>query len=141
LQTIEPALSAFPALQPRLGQVAGSLSGGEQQMLAMSRAYLSEPKVVLLDEVSMGLAPLIVDQIFDSIRQLAATNVALVVVEQFVNRALEMADDAALMRRGEIVWRGRASEVDEQALTDSYLGEEQDSQLSDPRLPDEDAEP
>jgi branched-chain amino acid transport system ATP-binding protein len=140
-QTIEPALSAFPPLRPRLGQVAGSLSGGEQQMLAMSRAYLSEPKVVLLDEVSMGLAPLIVDQIFDSIRQLAATNVALVVVEQFVNRALEMADDAALMRRGEIVWRGRASDVDEQALTNSYLGEEQDSRPGDPRTPDGDSQP
>jgi branched-chain amino acid transport system ATP-binding protein len=140
-QTIEPALSAFPVLRPRLGQVAGSLSGGEQQMLAMSRAYLSEPKVVLLDEVSMGLAPLIVDQIFDSMRQLAATNVALVVVEQFVNRALEMADDAALMRRGEIVWRGPASEVDEEALTSSYLGEEQDAAPGDRRMPDGNAQP
>jgi branched-chain amino acid transport system ATP-binding protein len=130
-QTIEPALSAFPVLGSRLGQVAGSLSGGEQQMLAMSRAYLSEPKVVLLDEVSMGLAPLIVDQIFESMRQLAASNVALLIVEQFVNRALEMADDAALIRRGEIVWRGRASELDEQALTNSYLGEGQDEALSD----------
>jgi branched-chain amino acid transport system ATP-binding protein len=80
----------------------------------------------LLDEVSMGLAPLIVDQIFESMRQLAASNVALLVVEQFVNRALEMADDAALMRRGEIIWQGRASEIDEQALTSSYLGEGQD---------------
>jgi branched-chain amino acid transport system ATP-binding protein len=133
-KSVEPALAAFPPLRSRLGQVAGSLSGGEQQMLAMSRAYLSEPKVVLLDEVSMGLAPLVVDQIFESIRHLAASNVALVVVEQFVNRALEMADEAALMRRGEIVWTGPASELDEQALTNSYLGEGQEPVPVDPPL-------
>lgn len=132
IQTIEPAITAFPALGSRLRQVAGSLSGGEQQMLAMSRAYLSEPKVVLLDEVSMGLAPLVVDKIFQSMGQLAASNVALVVVEQFVNRALELADQVALLRRGEIVWNGNASDLDEEALTSSYLGDTHGSGPSDP---------
>lgn len=125
IQTIEPAITAFPALGSRLRQVAGSLSGGEQQMLAMSRAYLSEPKVVLLDEVSMGLAPLVVDKIFESMGELAAKGVALVVVEQFVNRALELADHVALMRRGEVVWNGNAADLNEDALTSSYLGDAQ----------------
>jgi len=125
-QTIEPALAAFPVLESRLEQVAGSLSGGEQQMLAMSRAYLSEPRLVLFDEVSMGLAPFVVDQIFTSMRDLAARGVALVVVEQYVHRAMELADQVVLLRRGEIAWEGRASDLDEEALTEAYLGQERD---------------
>jgi branched-chain amino acid transport system ATP-binding protein len=113
-------------LQSRLGQLAGSLSGGEQQMLAMSRAYLSEPRVVLLDEVSMGLAPFIVDQIFKTMRDLAQRHVALVVVEQYVSRALELADRVVLLRRGEVAWEGNASDIDERALTESYLGQERE---------------
>jgi branched-chain amino acid transport system ATP-binding protein len=125
-QSIAPALAAFPVLESRLGQVAGSLSGGEQQMLAMSRAYLSKPRVVLLDEVSMGLAPVIVDQVFKTMRDLAQRHVALVVVEQYVNRALELADRVVLLRRGEIAWEGNASDLDERALAESYLGQERE---------------
>jgi branched-chain amino acid transport system ATP-binding protein len=124
--TIDAALDAFPVLGQRLGQVAASLSGGQQQMLALSRAYLSAPKVVLLDEVSMGLAPVVVEAIFASLRALASTGVSLVLVEQYVNRALEMADVAYLMARGSIVWTGPAADLDTEALVNAYLGHSDD---------------
>jgi branched-chain amino acid transport system ATP-binding protein len=124
--TIDAAIEAFPVLGQRLQQVAGSLSGGQQQMLALSRAYLSAPKVVLLDEVSMGLAPVVVEAIFGSLRALASTGVSLVLVEQYVNRALEMADVAYLMARGGIVWTGPAADLDQEALVNAYLGHSDD---------------
>jgi branched-chain amino acid transport system ATP-binding protein len=124
--TIDAAIEAFPVLGQRLRQVAGSLSGGQQQMLALSRAYLAAPKVVLLDEVSLGLAPVIIDEIFGSLRALASTGVALVLVEQYVNRALELADAAYLMARGGIVWAGPAARLDQDALVNAYLGHSDD---------------
>jgi branched-chain amino acid transport system ATP-binding protein len=116
------ALDAFPVLKERQSQLAGSMSGGQQQMLALARSYLSSPKVVLLDEVSMGLAPKIVDEIFTSLQRLAATGVALLLVEQYVNRALEMADQVVLLDRGQVEFDGPPSELEQDAVLRGYLG-------------------
>ena len=121
--SIDPAIEAFPVLGDRLHQVAGSLSGGQQQMVALSRAYLARPRIILLDEVSMGLAPLIVDRIFESLDQLAATGAALVIVEQYINRVIAMADTAYLLARGEVTWSGPAADLDADVVMANYLGE------------------
>jgi branched-chain amino acid transport system ATP-binding protein len=119
---IAPAIEAFPILGSRLSQPAGSWSGGQQQMLALTRAHLSDAKVVLLDEVSLGLAPVVVDEIFASLAVLRERGVALLVVEQYVSRALAMADEICLLRRGEVSWSGPATELDEAELAANYLG-------------------
>lgn len=118
----DAAFEAFPILQKRLSQVAGSLSGGEQQMLALARAYLSEPSVVLLDEVSMGLAPIVVDQIFTSLEILVKQGVSLLLVEQYVDRALAIADTVVLLDRGVVTFSGPPSSLDHDELLRSYLG-------------------
>lgn len=120
--SIEPALVAFPILKERLDQLAGTLSGGQQQMLALSRAYLSNPAVILLDEVSMGLAPKVVDEIFEALRNLASTGAALLLVEQYVNRALDLADDVVMLDRGQIVFHGPPSTLDRETVLQGYLG-------------------
>jgi branched-chain amino acid transport system ATP-binding protein len=118
----DEVLETFPILKERLRQTAGTLSGGQQQMLALARCYLAKPSVVLLDEVSMGLAPRLVDQIFDSLKALADSGVALLLVEQYVNRALEMVDEVYLVNRGRITHRGPAGELDENSVLRHYLG-------------------
>ena len=117
----DAAVDAFPVLGERLSQRAGSMSGGQQQMLALGRCFLSEPSVVLLDEVSMGLAPLVIDEIFAALQKLADAGVALLVVEQYVNRALAMADLVYLLDRGETVFSGPASELDADEIVRRYL--------------------
>jgi branched-chain amino acid transport system ATP-binding protein len=121
--TVEPALEAFPILKERLGQSAGSMSGGQQQMLALSRCFLADPKVVLLDEVSIGLAPRIIDEIFVALDKLAKAGVSLLLVEQYVSRALKAADHIYLLDRGQITFSGSPNEIDEDELTRRYLGE------------------
>lgn len=118
------AIDAFPALGNRLEQVVGTMSGGQQQMVSISRCYLSRPSFVLLDEVSMGLAPLVVDEIFVALKKLAASGMAMILVEQYVHRALEMADTVHLMARGRLTFSGRASEVNQEDLEREYFGAE-----------------
>ena len=119
---IDRAVEAFPMLGRKLAQIAGTMSGGEQQMLALARSYLRNPAYVLLDEVSMGLAPKVVDEIFDYLTRLAATGAALLLVEQYVHKALALADLAYVINKGRITFAGEASELDPDALAESYLG-------------------
>ena len=91
-------------------------------MLALGRAFLSRPKAILIDELSLGLAPVIIDRMFESVRALAATGVSLVIVEQYVTRVLAMAELAYILVRGHITWNGRAADVDRDLLVESYLG-------------------
>jgi branched-chain amino acid transport system ATP-binding protein len=118
---IERASAAFPKLGQRLGQLAGTMSGGEQQMLALARAYVSHPSYVLLDEVSMGLAPKVVDEIFEFLQVLAAEGCALLLVEQYVTRALELADYVYLLNRGSVSFAGEPGELDAEQLMEQYL--------------------
>jgi branched-chain amino acid transport system ATP-binding protein len=121
-ESLELAVQAFPSLGRRLAILAGQLSGGEQQMLALSRAYVQRPKVVLLDEVSMGLAPKVVDEIFEFLGMLAAKGTSLLLVEQYVTRALEAADWVYLLSRGEVVFAGEPNEIDGDAVFKEYVG-------------------
>jgi branched-chain amino acid transport system ATP-binding protein len=119
---IERAGRAFPILTDRLAQVAGTMSGGEQQMLALARTYLTGPKVVLLDEVSMGLAPRVVDAIFEFLDRLRSEGASLLLVEQYITRALAMADYVYLLQRGRVAFAGEPAEVDGERVFAQYLG-------------------
>ncbi|MFB7757912.1 ABC transporter ATP-binding protein [Streptomyces sp. NPDC056121] len=121
-EAVERAVSAFPVLGHKLGQLAGSLSGGQQQMLALAHAYVTDADYVLLDEVSMGLAPVVVDEIFEFLGRLADDGRALLLVEQYVARALELADYVYLMNRGRIEFAGEPGELDSDRLVAQYLG-------------------
>ena len=121
-KAIRDVAEVFPRLGERLDQRAGTMSGGEQQMLALARAYISKPSVVLLDEVSMGLAPRIVDDIFVYLRRLADAGISLLVVEQYVARALELADYVYILDRGRLSYVAEPSEISEETIAHSYLG-------------------
>jgi branched-chain amino acid transport system ATP-binding protein len=112
---------AFPRLKDRASQVAGTLSGGEQQMLAMARAIATEPALLLLDEISMGLAPLIVADLYESVARFARQGIAILIVEQFAKAALAVADYAAVMKQGRVQMMGEPQEV-EDAVSAAYLG-------------------
>jgi branched-chain amino acid transport system ATP-binding protein len=122
--SIQKAVSAFPAIGSRLRQVAGSLSGGEQQMLALVRTFVVKPKIVVVDEASLGLAPMLVDRIFETLREIVRNGVSLLIVEQYVTRALELSDFAYLLNRGEMVFSGRAEELEGDEVFERYLGVE-----------------
>ncbi len=120
---IEMVYSLFPRLKERSWQFAGTLSGGEQQMLAVGRALMSRPKVLMLDEPSLGLAPLIVQQIFDIIKEINKTGVTILLIEQNANMALQVADLAYVLETGSIVLKGSGQELlNNESVREAYLG-------------------
>lgn len=124
---IARATEAFPVLGDRLRQVAGTLSGGEQQMLALAAAYSREPRVLMVDEPSLGLAPIIVDLVFEFLDTLRRRGVSLLLVDQFALRVLSLATDAYVLRQGQIVYAGSAADLLEGGVFEHYLGSEMDT--------------
>ena len=116
------AIELFPVLGQHLRQLAGSLSGGEQQMLALARAIKARPRLLMVDEISMGLAPIVVGHLFDALRKIAASGASLLLVEQYVETALELADYVYVMDKGSIVDVGEPNDMRSSSLAAAYLG-------------------
>ncbi|WP_293816336.1 ABC transporter ATP-binding protein [uncultured Parolsenella sp.] len=122
-QSLEDVFKRFPRLKERENQVAGTLSGGEQQMLAMGRALMSKPRLLMLDEPSMGLAPILVQEIFDIIEQLHGAGTTVLLVEQNARMALKVADRAYVLETGKVSMSGKASELaSDERVKQAYLG-------------------
>jgi branched-chain amino acid transport system ATP-binding protein len=122
-QSMERVYALFPRLRERRSQVAGTLSGGEQQMLAMARGLMGSPKILLLDEPSMGLAPVLVDSIFETIQGLHQAGTTILLVEQNARMALQVADRGYVMQTGEIVLSGSAEDLRQNSMVQqAYLG-------------------
>jgi branched-chain amino acid transport system ATP-binding protein len=120
---LDRMLTLFPRLRERSSQLAGTLSGGEQQMLAISRGLMAEPKLLILDEPSLGLSPLLVEEMFDLIKRIRAENISILLVEQNVAQALEVADKAYVLENGTIRFEGGPQELlASDALRQAYLG-------------------
>jgi branched-chain amino acid transport system ATP-binding protein len=119
---IDRAIDMFPVLGERKSQRAGSLSGGEQQMLALARALAVPPKLIIADEMSLGLAPLIVESVFHRLEEARQSGITIVLSEQFVHRALSLADTCMILTRGRVGWSGPSSEAGSEII-DRYLGD------------------
>ena len=124
---LDAAFDLFPELRARASVAAESLSGGEQQMVVLARALLSQPRVLMIDELSLGLAPAVMDRMLLAVERLAADGIGLLLVEQFADRALAVGDRAVVMTRGEVVLRGAAAQIRQQPdrLRHAYLGDSQ----------------
>ena len=123
-KTLETVYKRFPRLEERKNQLAGTLSGGEQQMLAMGRALMSHPRIILMDEPSMGLSPILVNEIFDIIQSVSASGTTVLLVEQNAKKALSIADRAYVLETGNIVMTGDAKELmNDDSIKKAYLGE------------------
>lgn len=120
-ECLDHAFELFPVLGQRRKQLAGTLSGGEQQMLSLARALMVLPKLVIADEMSLGLAPKLVDVVFESLGKMREAGVAVIMIEQFASRALGFADQAIILQRGSVSWAGGADEAGEELLH-AYLG-------------------
>jgi len=121
---LQMVYTRFPRLSERKAQLAGTLSGGEQQMLAMGRAIMSQPKIILMDEPSMGLSPLYVSEIFDIIREISKSGTTVLLVEQNAKKALSIADKAYVLETGNVVLSGEASKLmNDESVKKAYLGE------------------
>ena len=123
-ETLEMVYTRFPRLKERKNQLAGTLSGGEQQMLAMGRALMSHPQIILMDEPSMGLSPIFVNEIFDIIEEVSKSGTTVLLVEPNAKKALSIADRAYVLETGNVVLDGKASELlDNDSIKKAYLGE------------------
>ncbi|MDD2979398.1 MAG: ABC transporter ATP-binding protein [Hespellia sp.] len=123
-ETLKMVYKRFPRLEERKNQLAGTLSGGEQQMLAMGRALMSHPKIILMDEPSMGLSPIFVNEIFDIIQEVSAGGTTVLLVEQNAKKALSIADRAYVLETGNIVLTGAAKDLmNDESTKKAYLGE------------------
>ncbi len=123
-RNLEMVYKRFPRLKERRNQMAGTLSGGEQQMLAMGRALMSQPKIILMDEPSMGLSPIFVNEIFDIIKEVSAAGTTVLLVEQNAKKALSIADRAYVLETGKITLQGDANELmNDESVKKAYLGE------------------
>ncbi|MBD5466065.1 MAG: ABC transporter ATP-binding protein [Lachnospiraceae bacterium] len=123
-ESLDMVYSRFPRLEERKIQLAGTLSGGEQQMLAMGRALMSHPSIILMDEPSMGLSPIFVNEIFDIIKEVSASGTTVLLVEQNAKKALDIADRAYVLETGKIVLSGEAEKLkNDDAVKKAYLGE------------------
>jgi branched-chain amino acid transport system ATP-binding protein len=123
LKNRERVLDLFPRLSERLGQLAGSLSGGEQQMLAIGRALMAEPRLLLIDELSLGLMPKMIDQCYKVIRQLKKQGMTLLIVEQNTHKALEVSDRICILESGKSVWRGNSEDAKKDPnIFKAYMG-------------------
>ena len=120
--TLDRVLDVFPNLRPRLKAKAGSLSGGEQQATAIGRALMTNPRILLLDEVSLGLAPIAVERVYQSLAALIAEGTTILLVEQDLGRALRVATRVACMLEGRVVLEGAASSVTREQVTEAYFG-------------------
>ena len=123
-KTLEMVYKRFPRLEERKNQLAGTLSGGEQQMLAMGRALMSHPKIIVMDEPSMGLSPIFVNEVFDIIKEVSASGTTVLLVEQNAKKALSIADRAYVLETGKIVLEGDAKVLmNDESIKKAYLGE------------------